>query len=111
MVTGWIHTGQTFEVRADYSEQSIRLTPDASRWTCLGARHDRQDYYGRTPLNRILADVNVNLYLVLFPVKPLPMGPLAGDPDRLRPGKDYPVWPSSIGQGYVAVDTIQIAYP
>src|SRR5262249_10153589 len=103
--TGWIHTGQTLDVQADYSEQSIPLSPDESLWTCLGARHDRQDYYGRTPLNRILADVNVNLYLVLFPVKPRPLGPLAGDPHRLRPGKDYPVWPSSIAQGYLAVDT------
>jgi len=111
VVTGWLHTGQPFEVRADYSEQSIRLAPDESRWTCLGARHDRQDYYGRTPLNRILADVNVNLYLVLFPVKPRPMGILSGDPHRLRPGKDYPVWPSSVAQGYVAVDTIRIEYP
>ncbi|MBI1915372.1 MAG: hypothetical protein HYS12_11630 [Planctomycetes bacterium] len=111
VVTGWIHSGQTIEVRTDYSDQSIRLCPDESQWTCLGARHDRQEYYGRTPLNRILADVNVNLYLILFPVTPRPMGTLAGDPHRLRPGKDYPVWPSSIAQGYVAVDTIQIAYP
>lgn len=111
LVTGWILTGQSLEVRTDYSEQSVRLDPDASHWTCLGARHDRQDFYGRTPLQRILADVNVNLYLLLFPVRPRPMGPMAGDPHQLRPGKDYPVWPSSIAQGYVAVDTIRIEYP
>jgi hypothetical protein len=111
LVTGWVHTAKAIDVRPDYSEQSIRLEPDESQWTCLGARHDRHDSYGRAPLTGILADVNVNLYLVLFPVRPRPMGSLSGDPDRLRPGKDYPIWPSSIAQGYVAVDTIRIEYP
>jgi hypothetical protein len=53
----------------------------------------------------------VNLYLILFPVKPRPMGPISGDPHLLRAGKDYPVWPSSVAQGYVAVDTIRIDWP
>ncbi len=110
-VTGWIYTGQTFSVSPDYTEQSVTLVPDESKWACLGARQGRQDYYGRTPLERILSDVNVNLYLLLFPVKPKPMGPLTGDPHLLRAGKDYPVWPSSIAQGYVAVDTIRIDWP
>lgn len=111
MVTGWIHTGKTMTVTPEFSEQSVKLVPDESKWTCLGARQGREDFYGRTPLNRILSDVNVNLYLLLFPVMPKPMGPIAGDPHQLRAGKDYPVWPSSIAQGYVAVDTIRIDWP
>jgi hypothetical protein len=110
-VTGWIHTANTMSVSLEYAEQSVKLVPDESQWTCLGARQGREDYYGRTPLARILSDVNVNLYLLLFPVKPRPMGPFVGDPHLLRAGKDYPVWPSSIAQGYVAVDTIRIDWP
>jgi hypothetical protein len=109
--TGWIHTGKTMSVTPEYTEQSVKLVPDESQWTCLGARQGREDYYGRTPLERILSDVNVNMYLLLFPVKPKPMGPITGDPHLLRAGKDYPVWPSSIAQGYVAVDTIRIDWP
>jgi len=109
-VTGWIHTGKTFDVTPDYTEQSLQLCPDESQWTCLGARRAREDFYGRTPLQSILSDVNVNFYLLLFPVMPRPMGPVHGDPHLLRAGKDYPVWPSSIAQGYVAVDQIEIAF-
>ncbi|MSU71908.1 MAG: hypothetical protein EXS43_06145 [Opitutus sp.] len=107
-VTGWVHSGKTFQVTPDYTEQSVQLVPDESQWTCLGSRQGREDYYGRTPLHRILSDVNVNLYLLLFPVKPRPMGPISGDPHGLRAGRDYPVWPASIGQGYVALDQIEI---
>jgi hypothetical protein len=110
-VTGWIHSGRTLNVSPEYTDQSICLSPDESQWTCLGARQGREDFYGRTPLNRVLSDVNVNFYLLLFPVMPKPMGLLHGDPHLLRAGKDYPVWPSSIAQGYVAVDQIEIAYP
>jgi hypothetical protein len=109
-VTGWIHTGKTFEVTPDYTEQSVHLVPDESQWTCLGARQGREDFYGQTPLHRILSDVNVNLYLLLFPVKPRPMGPIHGDPHLLRAGKDYPVWPSSVAQGYVAIEQIEIDF-
>ena len=67
--------------------------------------------YGHVPLPFILSNVNVNLYLVLFPVMPRPLGPLIGDPHRLRPGRDYPYWPSSVPQGYVAVDTVRVEFP
>ena len=39
------------------------------------------------------------------------MGPIEGDPHRLRPGRDYPIWPSSIAQGFVEVDSIRIDFP
>jgi hypothetical protein len=110
LVSGWLLTGQPFRVRPEYSEQSATMAADETQWRCLGSRRGREDTYGFVPLATILANVNVNLYLVLFPVHPRPMGLLAGDPHRLRAGRDYPIWPSSIPQGYVVVDTITIEF-
>jgi hypothetical protein len=39
------------------------------------------------------------------------MGPIKGDPHLLRAGRDYPLWPSSVAQGYVAVDRVSIEFP
>ena len=58
-----------------------------------------------------VADVNVNMHIVMFPVTPRPMGAIGGDPHILRAGRDYPIWPSSITQGYVEVDRIAIEFP
>jgi hypothetical protein len=110
IVSGWVLTGQPIAVGQDYTDQTLELVPDEKHWRCLGARHDRGDMYGLIPLAKILANVNVNIFLVMFPVTPRPMGALAGDPHRLRAGKDYPIWPSSIVQGYVAVDTFRIDF-
>ncbi len=41
---------------------------------------------------------------------PRPMGPIDGDPHLLRAGRDYPIWPSSIAQGYVSFDRVQIDF-
>ncbi|MBM4070306.1 MAG: hypothetical protein FJ271_15325 [Planctomycetes bacterium] len=110
IVSGWVLTGQPIAVSQDFAEQTLHLVPDEKQWRCLGARHDRSDMYGVVPLDKILASVNVNIFLVMFPVTPRPMGTLAGDPHVLRAGKDYPIWPSSIAQGYVAVDTIRVEF-
>jgi hypothetical protein len=107
---GAVLTGRPIEIRPDYSEQSVVLTPSAELWTPLGARVGREDMYGIAPIATLLERVDVNLYLVLFGFQPRPMGPLDGDPHRLRAGRDYPVWPASIPQGYVAVDTVRIAF-
>ena len=109
-VSGWVLTGRPLTVSHDFTDQMVELTPDQSLWTCLGVRRGREEMYGFVPLDTILGNVNVNLYLVVFPVHPLPMGPLSGDPHQLRAGRDYPLWPSSIAQGYVAVDTIQVEF-
>lgn len=110
LVCGWVLTGQPIRVEPQYTDSVLELVPDERQWRCLGARHDRGDMYGVVPLARILANVNVNIFLVMFPVTPRPLGPLAGDPHVLRAGKDYPIWPSSIAQGFVAVDTIRIDF-
>jgi hypothetical protein len=109
-VSGWVLASRPPRLTAEYTDQVVDLKPDPRSWVCLGARHGREDMYGVVPLDTILGNVNVNLYLVLFPVHPRPLGPLAGDPHRLRAGRDYPIWPSSVTQGYVAVDTIRLEF-
>ena len=109
--TGWLLTGQPFRVTNEWTEQSVDCTPDESQWTCLGSRHDRVDYYGRTPLRTVLADVNADILLVLYPLDVEPMGPIGGDPHILRPEKDYPVWRSKLPEGYVMLDEVRIEFP
>jgi hypothetical protein len=109
--SGWLLTGQPFRVTADWSEQTVTAVPDPAQWTCLGSRHDRTDFYGEIPLAEVLRDVNTDILLVLHPLDIAPMGPLAGDPHRLRPEKDYPVWRSRLPEGYVYLDEVQIVYP
>lgn len=110
ITSGWVFTGQTFDVGPNWSEQTVRLVPDPSQWVSIASRHDRTDTYGEKPLLDILRNVNVNMHLIMFPVKPRPMGEIGGDPHLLRAGRDYPIWPSSIAQGYVEVDRIAIEF-
>ena len=109
--TGWILTGQPIPVTPEWSEQRIIAVTDESEWTCLGSRHDRGDFYGRAALRTVLSDVNANILLVLYPLTIVPMGPISGDPHRLRPEKDYPVWRSQLPEGYVTLDEIRIRFP
>lgn len=108
--SGWLLTGQPFEVTPDWSVQTVAVLPDERQWTCLGGRHDRRDFYGRLELADVLADVNTNILLVLFPLEIAPMGPLDGDPHRLRPEKDYAVWRSRLPEGYVLLDEVRIEF-
>jgi hypothetical protein len=108
--SGWLLTGQPFQVTPEWSEQTVTLAPDPTQWTCLGSRHDRADYYGELPLEVVLGDVNADILLVLFPLSVSPMGPLAGDPHRLRPERDYPVWRSRLPEGYVLLDEVSITF-
>ena len=109
--SGWLLTGQPFRATPDWSEQTANLVPDPAQWTCLGSRHDRTDSYGVLPLPTVLDDVNTDILLVLHPLDLAPMGPLAGDPHRLRPERDYPVWRSRLPEGYVLLDEVQIEFP
>jgi len=110
LCSGWVLTGQTFPVESRWTETTVTAVPDPEQWTSLGSRHDRTGTYGERPLLDILAQVDVNIHIVMFPVKPRPMGPLSGDPHHLRAGRDYPLWPSSIAQGYVEIDRVQIDF-
>lgn len=108
--SGWVLTGQPITVSKDFAETTLTAIPDARQWTALDSRHDRRETYGTKPLAKVLADVNVNIYFVIFPVMPKPMGAINGDPHRLRAGRDYPIWPSSVAQGYVIIDKVQIEF-
>lgn len=110
ITSGWLLTGKPIPVSREWTESSVLLEADPAQWTCLGVRHDRGDMYGTRLLAKILANVNVNMLLVLFPLTIAPMGPLLGDPHRLRPGKDYPVWMSQLPEGYVELDTVEIQF-
>jgi hypothetical protein len=111
LCSGWLLTGQPFEVTPDWSEQTVVAAPEARQWTPLGSRHDRTDSYGIIELSRVLRDVNADILLVLYPLHVAPMGPIAGDPHRLRPEKDYPVWRSRLPEGYVLLDEVRIEFP
>ena len=67
--------------------------------------------YGIKPLEEVLSDVNVNIMLVLFPLDVAPMGAIDGDPHRLRPERDYPVWRHRLPEGYVTLDSVEISFP
>jgi len=108
--SGWLLTGQPFRVTPDWSEQTVTIVPDPAQWKCLGSRHDRADFYGEIPLPVVLGDVNTDILLVLHPLDVAPMGPLDGDPHRLRPERDYPVWRSRLPEGYVWLDEVRIDF-
>ncbi len=109
--SGWMLTGQPFEITPDWSEQTVVATPDPSQWTSLGSRHDRTEFYGEIPLAKVLSQVNTNILLVLYPLDIAPMGPIDDDPHRLRPEKDYPVWRHRLPEGYVMLDEVRIEFP
>ncbi|MFN0165635.1 MAG: hypothetical protein ACKV22_04320 [Bryobacteraceae bacterium] len=109
--SGWAMTGRPFHVTTEWTEETIQLDPDPALWTPLGSRHNRTRSYGIHPLETVLADVSNNIILILFPLTIVPMGPLEGDPHRLRPGGDYPVWTSRLPEGYVVLDEIRIEFP
>lgn len=111
ITSGWVLAGQPLTVSPDWSEQSITLAPDPRQWVCLGGRHDRLDYYGRIGLDRVLSDVNCNLMLILFPLTVVPMGPIGGERDRLRAGRDYPLWAGRLPEGYIMLDKVEISFP
>lgn len=103
-------TGQPVSISTDWSEPTVQARLDADQWTCLGSRHDRTASYGRTPLETVLADVNVDILVVFFPLEIVPMGPLDGDPHRLRPEVDYPVWRNRLPEGYITLDEVKIRF-
>ena len=110
ITSGWLLTQSPLAISASVTEQTIHLEPDAANWTALGVRHDRADMYGVRPLDHVLRCVNVNLMLVLFPLDIVPMGTIDGDPDILRPERDYPVWRHRLPEGYITLEGIRIQF-
>lgn len=110
LISGWLLTGDPILIGPEWREQTIVASADERKWTCLGSRHDRQDYYGRIPCAQILGNVNVNFMFVLFPLDVRPMGPTGGEPHVLRAGRDYPLWTSRLPEGYIHLDTVRIEF-
>jgi hypothetical protein len=106
----YVLTGQPFSVTPEWSEQTVTLSTDADQWTCLGARWDLLDYYGCADIDDVLADVNVDLILVLFPVEVVAAGPVA-DLHATRPHLDYELRWDRLASGRIELDTIRIDYP
>lgn len=112
----FVLTGQPLRITRDWSDQTITLDPDPWQWTCLGARESRRDVYGCDDIATVLADVNIDIMLVLFPLKVVPVGDVR-EPHKLRAGQDYPEEPSYevrqefLPKGLLMVDSIRIAYP
>ena len=102
-------TGQPIQVARQWAEQTVTFDPDPEKWTALGSRHNRTDTYGVKPLKKVLANVDTNVMMVLFPLNVVPMGRIQGDPHILRAGHDYPVWRSKLPEGYVVFDEIRIS--
>ena len=106
----YVLTGQPFQVMPEWTDQTVTLSTDATRWTCLGARWDLLDDYGCADIGEVLADINVDLIFVLFPVQVVPAQPLA-DPHATRPHLNYELDWDALPSGMVEFDTVRIDYP
>ena len=119
-------TGQPIPITPDWRDRMIELSTDPSQWTCLGARHDLEEYYGCAEPHDVLRDVNIDLILVLFPLRIVPTTPVEdihlGRPhhrlthEPLRSGTrprdpGYEVDWSTLPEGRIEFDTIRIEYP
>lgn len=103
---------QPLKITPDWSEQTLHLVPDDSQWLCMGTRGEGADcsHYGCGPIAESLRDINVNIFLVLFPLDIEPAVPIQGDKHRLRAGKDYPVDQSRLPSGWISIDLIRIQF-
>jgi len=107
----WVNqvlAAQPLRITPDWSEQVITLAPDQAQWVNLGTRHDREGYYGRASVERLLGNVNGDIIFVLFPLDVRPAQPIPGDPHRLRAGQDYQLDTGRLPDGYVMLDRVQI---
>jgi len=117
-MANFVLSGQPLRVEHEWTEQSIVLSPDPGQWTCLGARWDKVDQYGCDDIAVLLKDVNFDIMFVLFPLKVVPTHPeLVKDMHRMRPGQDYPGYPSYeveqkyLPRGVIMFDSVRIDYP
>ena len=103
-------TGQPIHVTQDWSEQTILLAPDPVQWTRMGARHDMTDVYDSPAhIADVLADVNVDIIFVLFPLRVVPVGQV-DDMHRQRAGRDYHADRRFLPKGLVMFDTVRLDY-
>jgi hypothetical protein len=106
---------QPIRVTPDWSEQTITLVPDQKQWVQLGSRHDRVDFYGQGPIEELLADLNGDFILVLFPLDIRPVKPVEGEMHKLRAGATtaeggLEIDRARLPEGEVRLDTFQIDF-
>lgn len=106
----YVYKGEHFQVRDQWTWQTIRLDPNPAKWVALGSRHDRLDTYSDAGIGDVLKDVNADIILVLFPLNVKPATPATGDPHRLRAGEDYVADQSLLPSGYVLMDEVHIEF-
>ena len=107
----FVLNGQPFEITPEWSEQTVTLTTDPEQWLCLGARHDLLHVYGWGEIEDVLADVNIDILLLLHPLEIVPLAPEPMGIHHRRPEVDYPVDTSYLPEGYVMVDEVRLEYP
>ena len=107
----YVLTGQPFQLTPEWNEQTVTLHTDPGQWTCLGSRHDRTDYYGEGPVEKVLADVSDDIIFVLYPLNVVPIEPIMGDMHQLKAGDDYSVRREFLPQGAIMFDYVKIEWP
>lgn len=104
---------QPLALSPQWQDHTLHLTPDPAQWTCLGRGPAADlDRYGCGGVDESLANVNVDLILVLFPLQVVPAAPVPpADLHRLRAGVDYPLNPDALPEGWVELGGVELHYP
>ena len=105
----YVLTGQPLAIEKDWTEQTLTLTDDEDQWTFLGARHDLTQLYSHAPIAEVLANVNLDLIFVLFPLTLKPVGPV-DDMHRAWAVKEYAVDSQRLPKGLIMFDSVRIDY-
>lgn len=106
----WVLTGQPLVLADEWTEQTLILTEDESQWTFLGSRRERADVYGHAPIAEVLADVNLDLIFILFPLSFTPINPVE-DMHRAWAVHDYAIDTQRLPKGVIMFDSVRIDYP
>jgi hypothetical protein len=121
-------TGHPFEVKPQWSEQSVTLPTDPDQWTPLSGRWDRP-MYRAGPISQVLRDVNVDIILVTYPVEVVPTTSLTLTPELvdsygsskakrsaldpkhvLWADLEYPVDATRLPDGWIELDEVRVDF-
>ncbi len=106
----FVLTSQSFRVTEEWSEQTVTLAPDPEQWLCLGARHDLTDVYGWGEIEDVLRDVNIDIILLLHPLRIVPLKTQVGGTHARRAEVDYPVDRSRLPSGEIRLSSVIIDF-
>ena len=106
----FVLTSQSFEVTPEWTEQTVTLAPDPAQWLCLGARRDLTEVYGWSGIEEVLRDVDIDIILLLHPLKIVSLAPQQGGPHQRRAGVEYEVDTSYLPSGEIRMGNVQIEF-